>query len=784
MAAICSMICNLFRRLPNMGIDASRPSVLYGRDTDIDKLREFVGKSRVILLLGGSGIGKTSVVETVRYLASRSATEDFVTSYFEVDSSYTEPLSLAGKICEDLLPAFTKKTATTKKFRKALNENSSENTASLATAFLLDGVKWLAPGLEKTAEQLAKIIKENYQAVDVRSIAQKIIRQNRENHIEQFKSLLSLSSEIGISGLVVVDSFERSSSDFRAALDGMIAKLPRTWTVIASFNDETINREEVALIVNSADFQSRNSSKNHKLNPLKPEHIEKWTTVVTKVAPTIEELSKIEVVTQGRPFFIEQYFLKSNIERPMDSDYYTRLSEDTSVSAMKILRALSMLPGFGWVSWEFLRAIAEPTTPADLEADLKSLSNKLLIQRDRNGKKSKIYHELISTVMRERIPDELKIETALSIKGSLGHSEVINSFSNKEIDSILLEIFSWAPSREVDEITRLTGIVDDLISRGSLESGFRAIGSMRKGLISLGGMEKQISKLDYLNVLALYNRGNFREALESLRNLGNEKVDNECLDIELLSAKISLRLGLFDAAAASIQHVINSKGASLEHTIGALRCANTIARDKGLYNDALRTLGEILSEAGPLENLDARLQCDVLRTKARTACYLDDQLDQGLEAANSAITIAQDNGLNRELGNSYLALAEVQRHFDRNDQAKISYEKAIEIGRDCADKDSIFWSHLGLSDSNLLLKDFSEARRILNEVSWMVNFWGEQRPFEEAHFELSQQVLEYLENMNEAPRVPEFYSAHGIIWPENYLHDLIRRPNSPAPKSF
>ncbi len=748
----------------------------------IENLCENPLEKKIYILSGGSGVGKTAILEEVM----ASSPEEKISCLFEVSSKAVHSIRLMAAVCAAIGPHLQIRKDKLEAMRKSLNDNSSDHTETLIHGFIED-LGLLTP---KTAEALFNVLYSTHKDTNQATQASSIVNMAHEDKLVRFEELLKFCERLGLSGVICIDSAEKSSEDMKQVILGVLSQLPNGWSIFVSMNDETQDREVFSYFVKELKQNSKGSYEEHLVPSLEAPAIEEWLHKIFGKVPLYEKLQDLQDETQGRPFLIEQLLNNApSIDQiptahqclgSMPSDYPSHFENLDSDAAIRVIRGLAMLPSGGWFPHEFILKLARIDSSVELSSALAEAQEKLIVKIDPNSGGVRLYHDLIGKSIFGATTLHAKVEIAAEILKILDQPEIRGKFDESLLSFFENSLSAWTIQDQQLDWERLIASADILVRGGRIDAGLESLKSIETGLTkAIGSTENYHTSIESIRAYAFYIRGNYSEAIQIVEQL---PISNKIL---LLKTKILVRLGQFERATKFAEAILKDNHRTTKEGLGAIRCLNTIERAKGHYSQAslwiekIHTLRDNDPEAfGPKEN------CDIYRTEARTYCFIPERRNEALRSATQAKKLAKINHLRLELGNSHLAEGEVFRHLGKNTEARQSYGKAIECAEKLTNRDSLFWSCLGLADASLRSNDVTEARETLDKISLLVSRWGTERPFERAHYEFSVSSVKYIETMNEKPKIPRFYTDNEIDWPENYITRLIESPSDLPAKEF
>ena len=184
----------------------------------------------------------------------------------------------------------------------------------------------------------------------------------------------------------------------------------------------------------------------------------------------------------------------------------------------------------------------------------------------------------------------------------------------------------------------------------------------------------------------------------------------------LVRMKLALRRNAYEALWKTYADVEALAPGDVHAQAEAQSTLNVAYRDLLNY-DGIRATSKRLEELRG--QLDEKVRLSVDRALARGFAKLGDQ-KPALEYAESALKLASEVGSARDLGNAYLARAEVHRYGKRHADAVADYSRAAEIARGVANRDLLLWALLGKAAAHLEAGQRDKASPLFQELSHLL----------------------------------------------------------------
>ena len=421
---------------------------------------------------------------------------------------------------------------------------------------------------------------------------------------------------------------------------------------------------------------------------------------------------------------------------------------------------LAVLPHDTSTSVERLAAAAAALDVPDTTPSLDHMRRLRLLNENING--IALAHSIAQDFFREDLSEARRIAVvkawyeafAGDLEGQLRGSTVV---------AMLPLIASNLLDKKSNEEISAIGV--RLVEVGQIETGLRFLDRTWKSGERQG--EEETVQHALLAAQTRLQLGRYWEVDEPLTLAElTAKAPNERLAVLLVRMKLALRRNAYEVLWKTYADIEALALGDFHAQAEALSTVNVAYRDV-LDFDGIRTTARRLKELrGQLDD-KARLSVD--RALARALAKLG-ELDPALEYAESAVTLANETGSARDLGNAYLARAEVHRYGKRYADAVADYRRAAEIARGTANRDSLLWSFLGEAAAHLESGQRDKASPLLHELSLLLNQPGYEHPLESAHLAL----LRALAGTPEQPivRTVDRYRRLGVEWPASLLSDF------------
>jgi hypothetical protein len=234
----------------------------------------------------------------------------------------------------------------------------------------------------------------------------------------------------------------------------------------------------------------------------------------------------------------------------------------------------------------------------------------------------------------------------------------------------------------------------------------------------------------------------------------------EAEQVLLLRLKLALRRNLYAALWPLAGKLHATK--SLETRIEGALIVNSALRDMMDYDglresiDGLRGLRSVGSP---------KAQNGIDRALARSLAKIG-ALDEAHAYAAAAVRTSTELDSLRDVGNSHLALAEVERYRRAHYTALVEYREANAIARAIGNRDSLIWSLLGEIATHAQAQTCDRATAPLSELDVLMAEPGYEHPLEAAHLALLRCLLGLGPT---AAEVVAKYGLLGIQWPKRYI---------------
>ena len=279
----------------------------------------------------------------------------------------------------------------------------------------------------------------------------------------------------------------------------------------------------------------------------------------------------------------------------------------------------------------------------------------------------------------------------------------------------------------------------------------------------------------YLSIAQeFYDLGRYKQAVEELDNVNMNSIsEQKRLEIYLLRAELCLRLNQYEHCSAYVDKCVQlAQDGYPSLVIRAEGVRNTLMRDNGRYDDAVRHAKAVLKQA---QNFGDELLIGRAERRLARSLALVGLCEEAVKHATNALSIAQTHEKGRDQGNAYLALGEAYRHGYQQNKAIENYLLAVKIAAKSANWDSFLWSSICLADSYLLDGKYSESRKTLGYLDHLLHKEEEKFALEELHWRFSICTLDVIEgekSKTQLDRVIQEYQQFDIKWPREYIIEI------------
>jgi len=707
-------------------------------------------------------------------------------TYYEIESEAHSLAPVLAHLTAEIIEQVKLPNGGVPALRNALNQAAKENATALVTAALLDAASAFAPRIGKLIESLITVGKRS-SSTTPRADAERIIQAGGTDLLAGFFSIVKALESIGVHGTILIDRVEAGSDIVVDALAAMATRFPRGWSVVLAVNDELpagigfLDKHKPAII--------HMGGEEVPLPPISLNALEMWRRNVAGESPSLAELRIVHENCEGRPLFLRDWVYDLSTEAVNGGItnklglYYTQRLRALSEPSRKLISILSVLPSNSPFHFSYCAALTEPKDLLDLHLCIDELQKFRFLEPVENAPDSyQFTHDLTKRYLAEQLPAPVKKVAAANLiagvmrNGLNGPSPlddytrlILTMQSGDAINVTQVAIRTASTLADSGALTAAIGVYDQL-----LLSVPTALAIDDRYAIQIGSVE------------VLTDAGYYSEALARLKDFDPLHIsDSQRPRYNLAVGRVLLRLNQYQQATTHLKEAYNGFYSAADH-IGMVKAWKdwiTILRDIGRYDDAVRESADLL-EYALKHDLPTLVVAGCRRAVARSLAIGGEPkkaIQLGNEALNLAVTVASM----KDIGNAHLAIAEGYRHDHNYPKAVFHYSEAFDIGERILNRDSALWSGLGLADAYLLLGDYEETARVLDDIGNMLSGNSERFPLEHLHWRLSCSVIEYRSDRSALTILNECvaaYRAMGIRWPEEYVQEIVQYNAAVRPK--
>ena len=760
---------------------------LYGRDDFLDALvTRAVQGGAITVVHGPSGIGKTAILDTLCDRILVDAHVRVLIHHRLISQNESVDYLVAG-LSRQLLDRTDLPSPDLPMLRKSLGSGSLRHGWKLGASMLLDLIRQVTP-LAKTTEALLQVLQETIQSASPRAQAERLADKRGEHLFNAFLDLLSALASARMVGCILIDTIDKANQAMRESIEALAANLPPTWSLVLTLNDETeAGIEVLRKMVPSLSYLK---ASKFPVPGLTLEDASVWYFAERGQHPPFSEAQCAVQAAGGRPLFLRDWVAgldggsmqQSVLERL--GEYYSQRVTALPEDARSLLVRLALLPeGFDF-PLELCAALSHKDSHEAVESTAIRLVKANFLDEVSAGT-YRFVHDLTREMARSRPAIVLK-EAALDVLSALealsGLADAPAYLSGASVDYARLLLHKYADqSEEIQQLAAPTGA--RLLAAGMNETALNAFE------LALEHTDHQADRLGCLLQIAEIHveRGLYEKAL-SLLDVEIWNGSSMRPKADLVAGTALLRLNRYSEATTRLRkahHRFRQSGDRM-NSLSARRRLSTVLLDQDQCEESAELAASLVEEARR-EHLPPLLLAKCLRTLAR-ALARGGQFDEAADAARHAIEIARAHNARRDEGNGRLALAEARRHGGDYEGAINSYASAVTIAKELANRDSLLWSTLGMSDALLLLRDVGGAESELARLTPLLEKGEGVHPLEHCHWNLSLAIVGWIRGRDGSREAlsgaVKAYNRFSIGWPAKYVSGLVEDEWPPWPQKL
>jgi len=740
--------------MTDLPAEASAQTPLIGRAALIEEILQGVEQGRRGFALEGiSGVGKTAVLAAVVEELSRRNYSPAVLNAIEQASEDLAIAAIYGQL--KALPQDPEAVATA--FGKRMSANGLKLVRAITAAVMADLAKVVTDKAGKTIDVLQKAVAGELLSSPIGEALDQLDSSNKRLFLSHF-----LGSLADAGTLVVISIDHVDKTNLPEFIRFLIAAKPDSTVLLLAHNTETGDNGRWDDI--TSDVRAKRGLLL-PIAPLGPKEAAEWFYRSLGRWPLEAEINSLMQATGGRPYDLELALaaIQEGGAAILNdyAGYYEAKRSAITGDARTVAELLAILPDNVSVSADALAAAAACVGAADIGPALDRLAQDRLLKRTSSG--LALTHALAQETWRQGITkprgDKL-VGSWYEVYRQFKADQLTSPEATAIIAVVVAPLVQSLPPAEIANLgSLLLKAGQHQVGLALIDNGWKFEPAGEKG----GENMVQQALLAARTRLELGRYSEVDEPLAQAERSANEETQIEAL---LLRMKLALRRNtyvLLWALAKKLDAVTDNP----EHQAAGQATLNVAYRDLLNYEGIQRTTDKLVQLRG---SLPPGQQIAVDRSIARALAKLGN-FDGALEAAEHAITGASDYGTARDLGNAYLARAEVRRYRREFAQALDDYHMAEQLGRGMGNRDSQLWSLLGAAAAQIESGDAQHARLPLDQVSALLAEPGYDHPIESAHA----QLLRVLAGEDaDVERLFADYKALGIEWPQPLLEERRR----------
>jgi tetratricopeptide (TPR) repeat protein len=730
---------------------ATQQVALIGRTALVNEILTGVDQGRRIFALEGiSGVGKTAVLAAV---VDELAPRDFCPVHLDALDLTSEDLAIAA-IYAQLKGLPRDPEALIQALGKRLTANLPKAVRAVTAAVMVDVAKLATDKFGKTFDVVQKLIAGDLVTGPVGEALDQLEASNKRVFLTEFLQALA---EAGTHIAISIDNVDQLA--FPDFIRFLILAKPEPHVFLLAHDTERGDNPRWDSLTAVA---TARRGLVLTVPPLDPPEVAEWFHRDLGAWPEKAELESILKFSDGRPYQVELAIaaIKAGVDAAGGdySGYYINRRRQITGDARTVAELLAILPYYASVGIGALATAAAHIGCIDVGPALDRLGQDRLLKR--TASTIALAHALAQDTWRQDLSGQRWDQLVGGWYEAYTHFQG-NQLTGADAAAIIPVVSSVVRALPPAEVAK---IGTQLVKAGQLQVGLELVDSGWK--FEPGGKKggEEMLQQALLAAKTRLDLGRYREVDEPL--IQAERSTNRETKIEalLLRMKLTLRrnaYGVLWPLAQTLDSLTDHPG----HLASGQATLNVAYRDLLNFEGIERTTERLQQLRS---NLSANQQMSIDRSIARALAKLKD-LEGALAAAEQAVESAREIGTARDLGNAFLARAEVRRYRREYVEALDDYHAAEELGRAMGNRDSQLWSLLGAAAAQIEQGDTRAARLPLDHAAAMLSEPGYEHPIESAHAGL----LRLLAGEEiDVDRLLQAYEGLGIGWPRERLAEF------------
>jgi tetratricopeptide (TPR) repeat protein len=552
--------------------------------------------------------------------------------------------------------------------------------------------------------------------------------------------------------------------------------IPALWNVVVFANSE------IPAGINARDRiwpeMAHDGAVELDIPSLSLEDVEYWIKDARQRQASIDEVQAALDATGGCPLYLSDWisgFADNAIRAKIlgkTQEYYKQRIGKLDKDARHLLCTLSLLPDGERFDLSLCAKLIGNKTALEANDVLLTLAAaRFVAVADAAQGVYRFIHDITQRSIRDGLSIQVKRDAARRLLSNIDRIYIDNA--QRSLRTVMLLDYAGdedSLSKEVKEM------IPALMARGAYEAALHVfkISERHQSCVTDKSIGAEI----------LWHLGYYNEALDQIGRVPPMSISSQNeASAALLRGKILLRLNKYSDALAHFQTAKDffSNNNDVSGIVSTLNEVNTIMRDVGCYDEAIKQSEDNISLALNSGAVDKRLLAQTHEACARSLAF-SSRWNEGVLHAKEALRISETENLIKVKGNAYLSMAECFRHGNNNAAAIEQYERAIVIAQFISNRDSRIWSVLGLSDCYFMEEQYDRARSELKYVEQVVNNADDRYPLEYLHWKLSVATIDYVEHKIDDAALHSaalLYEKLKIKWPQDYCAKLAIHQTTP-----
>tara|TARA_R100000365_G_C2743672_1_gene72400 strand:+ start:398 stop:2608 length:2211 start_codon:yes stop_codon:yes gene_type:complete len=721
---------------------------------------------------GVSGIGKSSLASRF----AKNVSEAQSGSLFRIDlSDHPTEEHLLSTLYSEAVKLPRTFTETSLNVAKGFVQRMPGIAGRLFVGLIKDAGSKLGEDFENTIEAMAEEFGGDHSDTGLGGVLTQISEGNRRVFIRGFTEVVAASSAPVV---ILFDNYERAELSGQSFLRWLMENKPDTWTIVLVANVEKPVASNDWRTMTAPAIQL-NSGRVIEVEAPDTAALAEWFKAAIGRSATQNDLSQAFEHSAGRPVWVKAYFSALAKHRKLPTHpsleaLHALRRNDFDAQARTVAELMTFAPGDAKIPRDWVESVAARLGVDHVgraidrlitNAEIKEIDRKLVFYNSsyRHSWRAQIQQSELTRIYQAWFEFYIEFEAMV-----LSHPEV----------GILLELADQiAVKQDGGTITRTA---TNLIESGSVNTALALVDASWKAGGDMVSAGSNVIEHALLAAQARLDVGHYRDAHESLNVVASSHDEAQKVRADLIRLKLALRQNAYPTVWLLSSKLERASPDDVTLQLSRELIVNTAYRDLLQQADLSDSVDRI---RGYLSLAPASARAPAERALARSLAKLGDS-KAAEEAARSALSLAEQAGEPRDIGNAKLAVAESLRYSGQHTQAISFYREAEALARGVGNRDGEIWSILGRACAFLEAGNHLKAEAAIAAATKLIFAPGFEHPLEAAHLGLIQLVLQALQDgTNTRDDVISRYQDIGIAWPETFIAELLQTGslNGPIP---